>query len=628
MELAFSQRAITAADLLPLECLRPLRRRWRGRQGCWIERLERRISCSADTGMELPEIPLVIDHTTNGSWLLANGMQLDVVNGNASVHPVQIDPSGERDIKDHSFGDGGIAVHDLFDQDSAQSIAVQKDGKVLVAGWSGPRLPDEARGSGGEKVTSITVVRLDADGSLDKSFANNGVANFGADANSGHWHGGDLPIALLDDGTILVGGHGVRKLDPDGTLDTDFGDGGAILQSPTAPVAVDQGNIGGNTYGSSDTVVHAPPFDPTRDAAQSAHVVSALGVTAEGKIVTADGAFHFRRFNADGTPDTTFGAHGLADIKRTLPDGNKNLYDMVLQPDGKIVGVGTLAFDHELHKMSLAVVRLNADGSRDGTFGDDGLITLHDKKEDGWMEGYSVALAADGKIVVGGQTRYGGMVLVRYNADGSLDGSFGDGGIAFQRHLDGYPYDMLIDADGKILVADNAVGGINVHKFNSDGTVDTTFGHKGRSITMTQTGDARWNAFLGGYGIALAPDGDILVAGQVELGNSAGSMQWSQDHADFMVVRLNGDNSTSAPEAEIPEEPAPPPSDQPDGVGEGSAGGDDDATSAGDAAEAAATAAGLTAFSSLTLAGAFDFDDPTGAKKELMAELEDELASA
>lgn len=136
--------------------------------------------------------------------------------------------------------------------------------------------------------------------------------------------------------------------------------------------------------------------------------------------------FQLARYDADGSIDESFGVGGF--VVTDLGDGADNgARDIVLQPDGKIVVVGYVGVSGSHAKNGM--VRYNPDGSLDATFGDGGKVV---DGEGDVFEGQSVAVDAAGRYVVAGSYRPGGGLwqpaVSRYRADGSLDTTFGDGG--------------------------------------------------------------------------------------------------------------------------------------------------------------------------------------------------------
>ena len=214
---------------------------------------------------------------------------------------------------------------------------------------------------------------------------------------------------------------------------------------------------------------------------------------------------------------------------------------VTVQADGKIVvaGVGTGIGTGT----DFAVVRYNADGSLDTTFGTGGKILTPIGTGTAANAGYSVTVQADGKIVVAG---YGSgnatgtdFAVVRYNTDGSLDTGFGTGGkivtpVGTTTSSD-TGRSVTIQADGKIVVAGQGQGSgtdIAVVRYNADGSLDTTFGTGGKILTPVGTGTGTSND--AGYGVTVQADGKIVVAG---FGVDSGTSN------DFAVVRYNANGT-------------------------------------------------------------------------------------
>jgi uncharacterized delta-60 repeat protein len=252
-------------------------------------------------------------------------------------------------------------------------------------------------------------------------------------------------------------------------------------------------------------------------------IATAVAVQSDGKIVAA-GAFETKkksydfalvRYNYDGNLDASFGSNGATGLDFF---GNYDFaHGVAIQPDGKIVVAGEV---HDAVDGYFGVARFNVDGSLDGTFGGDGTVTT--KFFDMADPAFALALQSDGKIVVGGfafnsagDTSYD-FALARYNADGSLDTSFGEGGKVvtdFAKNVD-ILYALGVQQDGKIVAAgyaelseDTLSRDFAVARYNPDGSLDTSFGGDGR-ITTDIFGE-RDEA----YALALTSDGKVIVAG-------------------------------------------------------------------------------------------------------------------
>lgn len=182
--------------------------------------------------------------------------------------------------------------------------------------------------------------------------------------------------------------------------------------------------------------------------------------------LTANYDFALARYNTDGTLDTTFGvsgkvttgvsyspyASGDPSVPPTLNDG---AFAVAVQADGKIVAVGE-SYNGANH--DFAVVRYNTDGTLDTTFDVDGVVTTAiGPNYDGAT---AVAVQADGRILVAGYSNYtdcndSDFAIVRYNTDGTLDTTFGTAGkvtTSVSPYAD-QAYAVAIQSDGKIVAA-------------------------------------------------------------------------------------------------------------------------------------------------------------------------------
>ena len=243
---------------------------------------------------------------------------------------------------------------------------------------------------------------------------------------------------------------------------------------------------------------------------------------------------------APGDLDATFGVGGRVTTDFALNGGSDDDgEDAVLQPDGKIVVAGTSFFAASGggSGQNFTMARYNPNGSLDTSFGTGGKVA---SEVGGTISrGRAVALQPDGKIVVAGLTWVGVIsnfwdwALARYNADGSLDVTFGTGGVVTTDFFEGFDdaEDVLVQPDGKIVVAGEAelIPGNFVSRdaalarYNPDGSIDTTFGAGGVVTTELGSNDSFSS-------IAPQPDGKIVAGGSALFG-------------DFAVVRYNADGS-------------------------------------------------------------------------------------
>ena len=178
----------------------------------------------------------------------------------------------------------------------------------------------------------------------------------------------------------------------------------------------------------------------------------------DGKLVFAgsgtcpDGSdFVVLRVTADGTPDSTFGTDGVARLDFAgFADGANSVIQL---PDGKLVLAGVAELTNGFQDIALA--RFNADGTPDATFGNGGKATLDIGGSHDFASG--LIQQAGGKLVIAGGTISGSqyrLVFARFNADGTLDTTFGTGGttlVDFGGGSESWANDIAQQPDGKLV---------------------------------------------------------------------------------------------------------------------------------------------------------------------------------
>jgi uncharacterized delta-60 repeat protein len=494
---------------------------------------------------------LTLGHTGQLSLSYDEGRQLDsaawladgslLLSGNATVQRLLPDGSYDR-----SFHGNGRVDWLYFDLGlrlpyscRAQALA---DGKILLSG-----VRDDGHSS------ELTLLRLNADGSLDTTFGQAGVSIVGIEPVS---HLTMVSTTVLSDGRILVltddwemgadGGSGPEQAHhlrmtrylADGKLDKSFGSGGFSL---------DLADMRG---------------------------VSAT-VQADGKIIVAGSDdvgsnYVVTRFNADGSRDSHFGVGSEVRPVFSSKYENGRATAVAVQPDGKIIVAGGVTADHggPYVTLGLAVVRLNADGSLDQSFGVAGKYNELFSGSNGNSTAQCIHINDDGSILISGylSDNFDAIAAVtRLHADGTLDDTFGEHGVArvdIGKDMYSYQSGMSISADGHILLSASATsnhGGSPtpiIAEFDANGHRVATFGqrdggtagsadyiqghldqflnpqlsvgdkngavasYEGAVLTLARAGGARIaDHFIGGNGVSLT-DGALRVNG-VTIGSAA-----------------------------------------------------------------------------------------------------------
>ncbi|MBA1290542.1 calcium-binding protein [Pseudomonas japonica] len=364
-------------------------------------------------------------------------------------------------------GPGTVQVDPSTGADSNWSMVLQPDGKIIVGGESFqtaigyPGSPgDESYGTRG----SFTAVRLNTDGSLDKSFSQDGIALVPAslDPEDDAYY----VMAVQSDGKVLsaqssLTGLKVERFNVDGTLDTSFANGG------NASLDVPFGYDGMAIYATADGSVYAS----LRGTSQA--IVFKLAST--------------------GAPAEDFGDNGALVLNPTGNYSNGNIATSV-QPDGSVVLGSWLYMGGDEGPgagspgdPTYAVQRLTADGNVDTRFGDDGVVYFDPAL--GLDYRSSITVQADGKVIVAGESADSSAFnVLRLNADGSFDTSFSDDGkltIEVPQGASSYAHSVVVQPDGKILIA-----GEVITRLNADGSLDTTFGSQDGQYHVDGSSDA------------------------------------------------------------------------------------------------------------------------------------------
>lgn len=295
-----------------------------------------------------------------------------------------------------------------------------------------------------------------------------------------------------------------RRLFAAGDLDALFGSGGVVLRDV----------LHGDDYGFAVTV-------------QADGKVLIAGRADIGGLAGSD--FAVARFNADGTPDSSFGTGGL--VTTDLGSPSDSACCIAVQSDGKIVLAGETT--RSSTGTDFALVRYNSNGTLDSSFGTGGKVV--NDLSGSTDQPKAMALGTNGTIIVAGSADIAGLpqfVVARYTSTGQLDGGFGAGGVSKTSFTAGYSQARALTVlnDGSIVVAgmaSNFSDGINnfaaVHYF-ANGAFDSSFGSSGWAI-VSLGGDNQ-----AADSVVLQSDGKLVLAG--EYYNS------TTDAADFALTRL------------------------------------------------------------------------------------------
>jgi uncharacterized delta-60 repeat protein len=411
---------------------------------------------------------------------------LFIVSHSAHASPGDVDPS---------FALAGKAVNGLTQLSETLALGIQADGKIIAVG------------NMGNSQRSFLVTRYNVDGSLDTSFGNGGnvITSFSAGASSAN------AVAIQADGKIVVAGYAgdlfaIARYNPDGTLDSSFGSAGLITgRFETAhltvvpPASSNFNQVLIDQLNTSQTTTPAP----SAVNVPTVSLASSVAIQSDGKIVIAgdsfalnpqardyalDCNFGIARYNSDGSLDETFGFSGIV-----LADFGSfdRAHALAIQSDGKIVVAGD-SNSTGTGPYSMIVARYNSDGTLDSMFGSGGKAI----PVTGSFEVSALALQPDAKIILAGTyssayPAYADFALARYNSDGTLDATFGSGGTSVTDFAwtNSYSHDnrafaLALQPDGKILLGGYSSSTFALARYHMDGSSDASFGNGGIAITQ------------------------------------------------------------------------------------------------------------------------------------------------
>lgn len=381
---------------------------------------------------------------------------------------------------DATFSGDGRVVSDFGSAERADGVAVQPDGRIVVAGT----------GCGGD----FLVARYDAAGALDPTFSGDGrvcIEVGGSDERA-------VDVVALPDGRLLVAGtsggnFAVIRLSAGGTVDLSFGVGGVATfdfggadELRDVALAHDGGIV---MVGETPIVGCAGLPGPTPGQSVAIAVARAL---------------------PDGGPDPTFAGDGT--VVLSAENQRQRGLAVAVQPDGRVL-IGGRTASCTAVSIGFLLVRLTAGGAPEPTF-DAG---YPESLAGGPSSVADLAIQPDGKIVAAVDTFNGpattparddAFTVLRFNPDGSLDTTFDGNGMAtalFGEGVNATPTSLVLQG-GKIVVGGTVEGDFALARFNTDGSPDTTFAAGG--MVRNDFGEA---ASLNA--LAVQPDGKLVAAG-------------------------------------------------------------------------------------------------------------------
>jgi len=431
---------------------------------------------------------------------------------------------------DSSFDTDGKVITEFpsctgFGVEHVNEVAMAPGSKIVVASWCNQTMDDWVDST----ARDLLIVQYNADGSLDAGFGSGGILIHDFDATpTDDYRSDDFlnDLAVQPDGKIVAVGHSYQgrhfqttpppapssdryflaRFTESGSLDPSFGSGGIVT----------------GTTGSWDSNLDVVSLQNDGKIVSVGHLLS-YGSPTQTAVF---------RFTSAGAPDVSFTSTGSMVVALPPDVASFSAYDLAVQSDGKILFVGTAQLGPESYATLL--IRVLPNGSMDSTFGSGGIARTS-------LAGFGrqMAIQPDGKIIVGSSSGIEPARVLRFNPDGSLDTGFGLGGVAQGFGFSGGDYaleDVALAADGKVVVGGyfNAGAGtpqrFGLARLNDDGSLDTTFGTGGAVMTPVQDMAAI-------YGLVIQPDQKIVAAGVTALTGGA---------QDYALARYRVGLGTSA----------------------------------------------------------------------------------
>ena len=448
----------------------------------------------------------------------------------------------------------------------ATSFALQADGKMLVGGYFSRSFYSEITSLTEETVSAL--LRYLPDGAIDKTFgvdgvieksngnsfdvassfvvkdiallpngdfislevANNSYPIFYKYNESGvqvdSWSAGAEYISVIKsvsgfyvrpDGSLVVGGYASNYSSSSSSSGSSTsGRDPFTVPSSTTGGTGDGGNNNGSAYQANNTNFSLAHYlvEPGLPARFNGEVLTDLGnytyayahaiaAQSDGKTLlggTVSGDFLITRYNEDFSLDTTFDTDGKLATDLGFDEAG---YTLAVQSDGKILLAG-------VSNENFALIRYNSNGTLDTTFGSGGIVVTDIyttslgrgnlyQTDAGYDDiARDIVIQSDGKIILAG-TSNKDFALARYNIDGTLDTSFGQYGVV-RTEMGGadYAYNVAVQADGTILLSGDSNGDVAIARYNANGQLDTSLGAlnksptgrffiSGESITVGQT---------------------------------------------------------------------------------------------------------------------------------------------
>lgn len=379
---------------------------------------------------------------SNGRIVVGGSSDMGAAAGGGNWRVVRYKSNGQLDP---SFGTGGVVLTNMSpvggDDEHVWDVELQADGKVVAAG--------QARSATGG--LDIALARFNSNGSLDTGFGSGGKVTLAVAPGSGRDNA--FQVSIDNDGRVVIAGFAdmgtgaggrnflLARYNSNGSHDASFGNGGTVITRVAPGDNRDQVDTNGLTIDDEDRLVVAGWADMGPGAGR--------------------GNFALARYDPDGSLDTSFDGDGIVTTAMAPGDNIDVVSGIAIDEDGKIAVSGVA--DSGGFVFDWALARYNPDGSLDASFDADGKLTANVGPGNTDDDLEDIVIQPTGRIVVGGSvspTAIGvdsDLAVARYNPDGSLDSSFGSGGIVITNTADGNGadeiYEVALKGDSKVVVS-------------------------------------------------------------------------------------------------------------------------------------------------------------------------------
>lgn len=425
---------------------------------------------------------------------LSNGKILISGTSNSNFALIQLNNNGSLD---NLFGTNGIVEFDVLSGDSSNFLFVTSNNKIITGGGV----------FDGSLIYKIQKLQFTNTGVLENS------------SNYNLYLGSDSILKMLEqpNGKIIAlldspEGQTLRRYNQDGTIDTSFGNNGAIENFPDTIFKIEKQNDKILVSFRNELFIHRYTNDGILDTSFGINGIVDFTLNTPNYVSFVDKLFYDQnsgfvymafdydesidnpnvstylrsygilRLNNDGTIDTSFGINGIGKMRFDFYNTSSNEFpsEICIQSNGKIVVAGFLNTTDGLADKVVGITRFNYSGILDASFGNNGKVIA--QTGNNTYPRQIINLNND-KFILNVSNQVSDNYVsssLKYDVNGTLDTTFGTNGVVSDGN---YNIDMILQPDGKIVKAGELNSQFGIKRFNLNGSIDTTFGNNGVIIT-------------------------------------------------------------------------------------------------------------------------------------------------